>query len=306
MDVDGVARPRFKSCVEPISSDDGLFLLSEGRRAWMPDPIFAALAPMLDGAHGVEAIFEALSDTYPVEEVFAALDWLRTSGYLTEDIAAEARPTMAFWEQVGVAPTLARSRLDATPVSIVAFGEVEIAPLADLLERQAIKVAPEANVAFVVTDNYLRPDLAAWNARSLTSGKAWLLMKPVGIETWIGPMFVPGRTACWECLAQRLRGHRKLEEYIHCVDAARSFRGSSNGNRPLDRNCREMCPPRLGGVDQRPHAATNSPQAQPPSPVSVVRISGADQWLQAGAPATTPKGPHIGRRASRPRPTGGA
>jgi oxazoline/thiazoline synthase len=214
MDVDGVARPRFKSCVEPISSDDGLFLLSEGHRAWMPDPIFVALAPMLDGAHGIEAIFEALSDTYPVAEVFAALDWLRTSGYLTEDIAAEARPTMAFWEQVGVAPTLARSRLDATPVSIVAFGEVEIAPLADLLGRQAIKVAPEANVTLVVTDNYLRPDLAVWNARSLTSGKAWLLMKPVGIETWIGPMFVPGQTACWECLAQRLRGHRKLEEYV--------------------------------------------------------------------------------------------
>jgi oxazoline/thiazoline synthase len=214
MNVDGVARPRFKSCVEPISSDDGLFLLSEGRRAWMPDPIFAALAPMLDGAHGVEAIFEALSDTYPVEEVFAALDWLRTSGYLTEDIAAEARPTMAFWEQVGVAPTLARSRLDATPVSIVAFGEVEIAPLADLLGLQAIKVAPEANVTLVVTDNYLRPDLAVWNARSLASGKAWLLMKPVGIEPWIGPMFVPGQTACWECLAQRLRGHRKLEEYV--------------------------------------------------------------------------------------------
>ena len=27
-------------------------------------------------------------------------------------------------------------------------------------------------------------------------------------------MFVPGQTACWECLAQRLRGHRKLEGYI--------------------------------------------------------------------------------------------
>jgi len=57
MDVNGAARPRFKSCVEPISSDDGLFLLSEGRHAWMPDPIYAALAPMLDGTHEVEAIF---------------------------------------------------------------------------------------------------------------------------------------------------------------------------------------------------------------------------------------------------------
>ena len=214
MDVNGAARPRFKSCVEPISSDDGLFLLSEGRHAWMPDPIYAALAPMLDGAHEVEAIFEALSSAYPVEHVFAALDRLRTSGYLAEDTAAEARPTMAFWERIGVLPSQARSRLDVTLVSAIAFGEVDIAPLTDLLGRQAVKVAREGDVAVVVTDDYLRPELAAWNARSLISAKPWLLTKPVGMETWIGPMFVPGKTACWECLVQRLRGHRKLEEYV--------------------------------------------------------------------------------------------
>ena len=40
------------------------------------------------------------------------------------------------------------------------------------------------------------------------------MVKPVGIETWNGPALVPGRTGCWECLAQRLRGHRRLERYI--------------------------------------------------------------------------------------------
>ena len=214
MDVNGAPRPRFKSCVEPISSDDGLFLLSEGRHAWMPDPIYAALAPMLDGAHEVEAIFEVLSSAYPVEHVFAALDRLRTSGYLAEDTAVEARPTMVFWERMGVLPSQARSRLDGTLVSAIAFGEVDVALLADLLGRQAVKVVREGDVTIVVTDDYLRPELAAWNARSLISAKPWLLTKPVGMETLIGPMFVPGKTACWECLAQRLRGHRKLEEYV--------------------------------------------------------------------------------------------
>jgi len=214
MDVNGAIRPRFKSSVEPISSDDGLFLLAEGRHAWMPDPIYAALAPMLDGAHEIEEIFEALSEKFPVAQVFAALDRLRMSGYLTEDTAAEARPTMGFWEQIGVPPSLARSRLDLTPVSTVAFGEVDIAPLGDLLARQAIRVVHEGDATIVVTDDYLRPELGAWNAQSLISAKAWLLVKPLGMETWIGPMFVPGKTACWECLAQRLRGHRRLEEYL--------------------------------------------------------------------------------------------
>jgi ribosomal protein S12 methylthiotransferase accessory factor len=225
MDGNGAARPRFKSCVEPISSDDGLFLLSEGERAWMPDPIYASLAPMLDGAHEIEAIFDSLSTTYPADQVFAALDRLRSSGYLADDSAADARSTLAFWERMGAAPSQARSRLDSTLVATVVFGDVDVTPLTELLGRQGIKasrrVAQEGqggdvggDVAVVVTDDYLRPELAAWNSRSLRSTKPWLLMKPVGIETWIGPMFVPGQTACWECLAQRLRGHRRLEEHF--------------------------------------------------------------------------------------------
>jgi oxazoline/thiazoline synthase len=215
MDVDAAARPRFKSCFQPIvSSGDGLFLLSEGRHAWMPDPLYAALAPMLDGTHEIEAIFTALSDLYPAEQVFAALDRLRLSGYLAEDVAVDARPTTAFWEHLGVPPTLARARLNLGRVSIIAVGEVEVAPLTDLLVREGVAVVGEGSVAVVITDDYLRPQLATWNARSLMSGKAWLLVKPVGIEVWTGPMFVPGQTACWECLAQRLRGHRKLESYI--------------------------------------------------------------------------------------------
>lgn len=215
MDRGAALRPRFKAYVQPIIiSDGGLILLLEGRQAWIPGPIYAAVAPMLDGAHEIESIFASLSDTYPIEQVFAALDRLRTSGYLAEDTAVEAKPTTAFWEHVGVPPSLARSRLDVALVSAISFGEIDIAPLIDLLGRHGVRVGDGGDVTVVVTDDYLRPELAAWNARSLVSGKAWLLAKPAGIETWIGPIFVPGKTACWECLAQRLRGHRKLEGYI--------------------------------------------------------------------------------------------
>jgi ribosomal protein S12 methylthiotransferase accessory factor len=169
---------------------------------------------MLDGAHEIEAIFDQLSTSYPADQVFAALDRLRTSGYLAEDNAADARPTLAFWEHMGALPSQARSRLDTTLVSTIAFGDIDTAPLTELLGRQASKVAQDGDVTVVVTDDYLRPELAAWNARSLRSQKPWLLVKPVGIESWIGPLFVPGQTACWECLAQRLRGHRRLEHHF--------------------------------------------------------------------------------------------
>ena len=104
----------------------------------MPTPVYAAVAPMLDGRPRVEAIFEALSDTYPIEQVFAALDRLRTSGYLAEDTAVEARPTMAFWEHIGVPPSLARSRLDVALVSQLSFGDVDSRPPDRLLGRHGV------------------------------------------------------------------------------------------------------------------------------------------------------------------------
>jgi bacteriocin biosynthesis cyclodehydratase domain-containing protein len=207
--------PRFKASVEPIVSSDGeLFLLSEGRNAWISDPIYAAVAPMLDGTHTVGKIFATLCETYPAEQVFAALDRLRTNGYLAEDIAIESRPITAFWEYAGVRPSLARSRLNAALVSTIAFGQADIGPVTDLLARQGVHTGICGDVTVVVTDDYLRPELSKWNIDALGSGKAWLLVKPVGMELCIGPMIVPGQTACWDCLAQRLRGHRRLEEYI--------------------------------------------------------------------------------------------
>lgn len=215
MDADAAARPRFKARVEPIiDADDGLFVFSDDGHAWLQEPIFGALAPFLDGNHEIEEIFETLTDSYPAEQIVGALDYLKTRGYLADDAAAEARPWSAFWEHAGVAPSSARSRLTATRVAVAAFGAVGTTVAADLLARNGLTVVPDGDCAIVVTDDYLRPEVASWNTRALAEGRPWLLVKPVGVESWLGPLFVPGQTACWECLAQRLRGHRRLQQYL--------------------------------------------------------------------------------------------
>ena len=37
-----------------------------------------------------------------------------------------------------------------------------------------------------------------------------MLVKPVGAVVWVGLIFVPRQTGCWQCLAQRLRGNREV------------------------------------------------------------------------------------------------
>jgi len=41
-----------------------------------------------------------------------------------------------------------------------------------------------------------------------------MLVKPVGSIVWLGPIFVPGETGCWRCLAQRLNGNLEIKSSI--------------------------------------------------------------------------------------------
>lgn len=77
--------------------------------------------------------------------------------------------------------------------------------IATALAVHGIRSRPDASLRIVIVDDYLHRRLAEYNARALASKKAWLLANPHGPHPSVGPLFVPGRTACWECLAYRLR-----------------------------------------------------------------------------------------------------
>ena len=296
MEIDAALRPRLKSSVRAIIDlDEGLFLLFEGRATWLQAPVYLALAPLLDGTHDVESIFETLSGTYSIDQVLSALVHLRKRGYLSDDVSAEAdaapeeQPATAFWEHVGVAPSLARSRLARARVSAIAVGEVSTKYLTDLLEDDGIIPVGEGDFMIVATDDYLRPELVTLNARALVAGKAWLLVKPVGMETWIGPLFVPGHTACWESsrpaasrtphnrtvyrTAQRHRCAGRRRPSVHPLGPARSTCGSGKRGHMLDRNGRRVEPARLRGVDQRSHNGEDLSPSHPSSSVHFVRLS---------------------------------
>jgi oxazoline/thiazoline synthase len=215
IDARDESHPRLKSCVEAfMDPGEGLILLREGHSTCLPHPIYSALGELLDGAHTLETILRTLYQSFPPMQAFAALSHLRDDGWLATEPASAPRPVSAFWEQIGVSPRLARTRLAASSVSVTAIGAVDHHPLGQLLTEYGLAPGIAGSLAVVVVDDYVRPELESWNTASLASGQNWMLVRPVGIETWLGPIFVPGRTACWSCLAQRLRGHRKLETYI--------------------------------------------------------------------------------------------
>ncbi|WP_266887094.1 TOMM precursor leader peptide-binding protein [Trichormus azollae] len=66
----------------------------------------------------------------------------------------------------------------------------------------------------VLTDDYLHPQLEEFNQQALKSQSPWMLVNPLGTKIWIGPLFHPKKTGCWECLAHRLGDNRPVERFI--------------------------------------------------------------------------------------------
>ena len=69
-------------------------------------------------------------------------------------------------------------------------------------------------MAVVLTDDYLRSELEQFNQKAIASGVPWMLVKPVGTKLWLGPIFEPHRTGCWQCLAQRLASNQEVVSSI--------------------------------------------------------------------------------------------
>lgn len=114
----------------------------------------------------------------------------------------------------GLNPETAQRHLAENPISLHAFGTISLDGILEILKSFHIQVVNESKFAVAFTDDYLSSALAAFNEESLNRDRAWMLVKPVGSELYFGPIFVPGRTGCWECLAHRLRLHKKAEEFL--------------------------------------------------------------------------------------------
>jgi ribosomal protein S12 methylthiotransferase accessory factor len=202
-------RPRLKPHLRSERIEGrGVFILSELQQLVLQGRLYELLVDKLDG-RPIEAVCQAVAGQASPAQVFYTVNALEKKGLLCED--ADLVPGEAMWSLQGIEPATARGRLSQTTVAVEGLG-VDASPLCDLLATMGLTVAREdagqAGVfRVVVTDNYLHRGLAAVNRQALESGRPWLLVKPTGAAVWLGPMFEPGKTGCWECLAQRMRAN---------------------------------------------------------------------------------------------------
>ncbi|NEP00036.1 MAG: TOMM precursor leader peptide-binding protein [Symploca sp. SIO2E9] len=207
-------QPKFKSYfqVEVLKSD--LFLLSEKDNFLLSGELYVLLAPLLDGQHTVDQLITLVQGKASAAEVYYALMLMEQKGYIVENHQPLLPRVEAFWNILDVEPSVASKRLKSSKISVVSFGKVSTTELVSTLESLDVQVAQQGDLTVVLSDDYLQEGLADFNQESLSLKRPWMLVKPMGSTIWLGPIFEPGKTGCWQCLAQRLRNNHPVETYI--------------------------------------------------------------------------------------------
>jgi oxazoline/thiazoline synthase len=207
-----------------------IVLLSEHETQLLRGQLYRTVVPLLDGRHTVPELIAQLAGQVSAPEVYFVVMRLRDQGYVVDADAGMPEATAAFWQVQHMDAHEATAHLAASRVSVRALGAVSAAPLEAALASLDIVVGDESTLDVVVTDDYLRPELHALNVRALAAQRPWMLLKPVGLELWLGPIFRPHETGCWACLAQRLRDNRPVETWLTQQAERRSeFPGTSRG-----------------------------------------------------------------------------
>ncbi len=187
-------KPRFKSSfrVERLAPDL-VFLLSERERHTLTGRLYFSLAPLLDGQHDIATIIERLSAAAAPMQIGYALERLRRKGYVIDADAPSAAPPGS--------------------VNLYAFGQIDVLPLIDALSafHPLADDPSSADLDLIVTDDELHPDLDGFNR---AANRPWMLVKPTSSILWLGPVFVPGETACWACFARRVRDNHPVETFL--------------------------------------------------------------------------------------------
>ena len=237
--MESIALPQIKPHfhVEAIAPKQ-VYLLGEQSNHALTGQLYCQIVPLLNGENTLEQIVDKLNGEVPPEYIEYVLDRLAEKGYLTEATPELTSEMAAFWSELGINPTLAAEGLKQS-VTLTGVGkgisEETVVALASTLGDMGIVVqnstAEDSTEALnvVLTDDYLQPELIAINKQALKQQQTWLLVKPVGSILWLGPVFVPGKTGCWGCLAQRLQGNREVESSVLQQKQAQQARNGQNG-----------------------------------------------------------------------------
>jgi len=291
---------------------DVFAVLGERVRRCLKGSIAVAVGRAIDGTRSIEDIVTLVEHEHAATNVRTLISDLLNKGYIRAKCPPIDPNADIFWSNQKAASSDTTFHM-SHHVSIRSLEDVPVDPLRMLLGKWLDASGTTENaVEIVVAGDYLHPDLEQLSREYYDAGRSWILLNPVGLLPMFGPLFAPG-SACWECLAHRLRLHRYLEIAMtrdSLTLAPRKYRGflpsslaSVYGmfatellklltNRSSALASNSVITIDLDGLEIGKHALTRRPQC---------RLCGSPQTGPTRAYNPLPHGHTIGRRRREDR-----
>ncbi|MCY4100698.1 MAG: TOMM precursor leader peptide-binding protein, partial [Rhodobacteraceae bacterium] len=189
-----------------------VLLVSEFFNTLLKGELFCNLLPFFDGSHSLSDITEAFEGSYSASEINGVIYSLSSKGYLVSAEHDLDQGKAAYWSTFGATPRWAEQKITSTRIAVVG-PESHITK--HLKESGANVVTSNADITVVGCHHYLESELHELNQRFIEQQSAWILVRPYGIEVMAGPVFCfDNDSACWDCLASRLRCHHEVHEFL--------------------------------------------------------------------------------------------
>jgi ribosomal protein S12 methylthiotransferase accessory factor len=198
---------------------DAVCLYSEDRKFFLHGELYGALASAIGSGRSIRALVNELERHFPTDRIHEALKRLvdRRFVYLKEPFSVGA--VAAYWSSLGLSPEIVEKNFQETRVRIQSIDAPGANELGAALNELGVRVVKRsADFTITLVSDYLEARLADRNRRHLSDQTPWLLLQPVGMFPLVGPIFSPGRSACWTCLADRMKLNREVKAFLDTVD----------------------------------------------------------------------------------------
>jgi ribosomal protein S12 methylthiotransferase accessory factor len=205
--------PNFTVYVLP---PDVVFLYSEDRKFLLHGELYCAIASAIGkGGRSFRELIRDLEQDFPSGKIREALKRLIDRRYVLPASSSANGAVAAYWASLGLSPATAEQNLQKCRVRIQSIdvqGETELGAALSGLGVRVVKRSPELMVTLV--NDYLEQRLDELNQRRLSDGAPWVLVQPSGVFPLVGPVFRPGQSACWMCLAERMKRNREVKALL--------------------------------------------------------------------------------------------
>jgi ribosomal protein S12 methylthiotransferase accessory factor len=205
--------PNFTAYVLP---PDVVCLYSEDRKFFLHGELYCALASAIgERARSMGELVRELEAHFPTDKIHEAIKRLLDRRYVVFASPSSTGVLAAYWASLGLSPQAAVKNLQQCRVrlqSIDVQGAAELGAALCDLDVRVVNRSPDLTVTLV--SDYLDQRLAELNRRHLSDSTPWLLVQPSGIFPLVGPIFTPEKSACWTCLADRMRRNREVRAFL--------------------------------------------------------------------------------------------